>query len=121
MSNKTQFSISIFSLILIILLSGCKKPPESDLNVEEAGVNKITIYKTQDGKVVSETYSPNDVFISVRAVEAEKSSRLQNHQKPLYNNEPPAEPNSLSEPKDYHYKLVFPPLDEPQTSDLLID
>ena len=114
-------NLSIPILLISLLLSGCKKPPESDLNEEATGVNEITIYKTQDGKVVSETYSPNDVFISVRAVEPEKSSRLQNHQKPIYNNEPPVEPNSLSEPKDYHYKLVFPPLDEPQTSDLLID
>ncbi|MFZ9012126.1 MAG: hypothetical protein ACO20W_09580, partial [Anaerohalosphaeraceae bacterium] len=44
----------------------------------------------------------------------------QNFTKPIYNNEPPVEPNSLSPRKDYHYKLVFPPLDEPD-SGLLID
>jgi hypothetical protein len=60
-------------------LSGCKKTPKYDMREEEPS------------SIVSKTYSPNDVSISLMVVE----------------------PNSLSEPKDYHYKLLFPPLEEP--------
>lgn len=75
----------------------------------------------QSKHLVSTTHSPNDISISLRVVEPEKRSRLQFPPKQGYEKEPPIEPNSLSEPKDYHYKPLFPPIERPQIPDPLMD
>ena len=132
MNNKTQIRISgviLIGLILISFLPGCKKSPEplsvEDSNMskeqEEAGINKITIVKIQDGNLVSTAYSPNDISFSLRVVESGKRHRLQFPLRRLYQIEPLVEPNSIYPRKDYHNKYLFPPLERPQVSDPLMD
>ncbi|RKY10527.1 MAG: hypothetical protein DRP56_00735 [Planctomycetota bacterium] len=150
MNNKTQSQISgiilLNSLVLISFLSGCKKAPESlDTKAsrmsEDPLRSQVLRYPAEVEAEIKERSkvsqglphhdSPIDTPFLPEADKAVRERLLKSlmstagsgshRSKPWYENEPYVDPNSLSEPKDYHYKPLFPPLECPQFLDSLSD